>query len=443
MANGVGSTNLEPVRARVRMYQVGFGDCFLLSFEYPGALEDGRSERHILIDFGSTRRPAHGGDPDEIASLITEHTHGALDVIVATHRHKDHVSSFGSTLPAAVIGDLHPKLIVRPWTEDPDAAPDATGPTQLGERSRAFVQTLQRAQGFAASLHGAIGKGARGLAGDLGALAFDQLGNADAVKQLDDWGAAGDDSYVYFGSASGIDGAVPGIKVDVLGPPTLEQHPGIARQRSEDPEYWMLFQRMLDDVALAPLLGHHAGPLPPGSPEAPGDIGPVRWLTERLGRQQLSSYLQIVRLLDDVLNNTSVILLIQAGSRRLLFPGDAQIENWEYALKIAPNSAEIQALLRDVDLYKVGHHGSRNATPRSLYGLWTEDATEDRPMTALMSTLSGVHGESEATRVPRATLVEALKARMTLYSTEDLQPEQTSVELVADLSSDDAFQPVN
>ncbi len=60
----------KPVRARVRMYQVGFGDCFLLSFEYASALEDGRSERHILIDFGSTRRPDEGGDPEEIASLI-------------------------------------------------------------------------------------------------------------------------------------------------------------------------------------------------------------------------------------------------------------------------------------------------------------------------------------------------------------------------------------
>jgi hypothetical protein len=439
---GEGAAMSGPIRARVRMYQVGFGDCFLLSFEYASGLEDGRSERHILIDFGSTRRPDRGGDPDEVASLIAEHTHGTLDVIVVTHRHKDHLSAFASKTPAATIDGLHPKLIVRSWTEDPSASPDAAGPTALDERSHAFVGTLHRAQRFAQSLHSAIGTGRRGLAGELGALAFDELSNADAVSQLEAWATAGVGTYVSFGSASGIEGFVPGISVNVLGPPTLEQHPDIARQSSEDPEYWMFFQRMLDDVALAPLLDHHADTSSPGTPDQ-GEIGPVRWLTERLGKQQLSSYLQIVRILDDVLNNTSVILLIQAGSKRMLFPGDAQIENWEYALKVAPNSSEIVQILREIDLYKVGHHGSRNATPRTLYGLWTEDTTKGRPITALMSTLSGVHGESEATRVPRASLVEALSERMTLNSTESLPPEQPFAEVVADLSIDGGFQQVN
>ena len=56
------------------------------------------------------------------------------------------------------------------------------------------------------------------------------------------------------------------------------------------------------------------------------------------GRQRLNSLLRIVRILDDVLNNTSVILLFDVpGTKplRLLFPGDAQIENWEYAIKFA------------------------------------------------------------------------------------------------------------
>ncbi len=244
-----------------------------------------------------------------------------------------------------------------------------------------------------------------------------------------------------FGSDSGIEGFVPGITVNVLGPPTLEQHPDIARERSEDPEFWMLVQRMLDEVSLAPILDQHIDRSAPAGPDQ-GEIGPVRWLTERLGRQQLSAYLQIVRILDDVLNNTSVILLIETGAKRMLFPGDAQIENWEYALKAAPNSEEILELLRGVDLYKVGHHGSRNATPRTLYGLWMEDATKGRSMTALMSTLSGVHGESEATRIPRATLVEALAQRMTLHSTEDLPPERPFAEVVAELSSDGGFEQV-
>ena len=78
--------------------------------------------------------------------------------------------------------------------------------------------------------------------------------------------------------------------------------------------------------------------------------------------------LAIVRSLDYALNNTSLILLFEIGGTRLLFPGDAQIENWSYALFDAPNHEEIQARLAGANFYKVGHHGSLNATP--------EDAVE-------------------------------------------------------------------
>ena len=63
------------------------------------------------------------------------------------------------------------------------------------------------------------------------------------------------------------------------------------------------------------------------------------------------------------MNNTSVILLFRIGKVSLLFPGDAQIENWQYALD---NKANRQ-LLAGVDVYKVGHYGSLNATPKTLW----------------------------------------------------------------------------
>ena len=44
--------------------------------------------------------------------------------------------------------------------------------------------------------------------------------------------------------------------------------------------------------------------------------------------------------MDKVLNNTSLILLFHIGETTLLFPGDAQIENWSYALFDAPNRDE-------------------------------------------------------------------------------------------------------
>ena len=92
------------------------------------------------------------------------------------------------------------------------------------------------------------------------------------------------------------------------------------------------------------------------------------------------------------------------------------------------------AKLTNIDLYKVGHHGSRNATPRSLHALWKERPATLPALTILMSTRPGVHGESEATRVPRQTLVDALEEVGTLSSTDDLVEKETYVEVEADVT---------
>ena len=110
-----------------------------------------------------------------------------------------------------------------------------------------------------------------------------------------------------------------------------------------------------------------------GREKRPVPPGPVRWLVDRLGAQHTASAMRLVHEFDKALNNTSVILLIEAGTKRLLFGGDAQWESWEYALTDAPKAKrdEYLPLLRTLDLYKVGHHGSLNATPKkSLFGLW-------------------------------------------------------------------------
>ena len=42
-----------PKSVTIRTYHVGFGDCFLVSFSYGP-----KTERHILVDFGSTGFPS-------------------------------------------------------------------------------------------------------------------------------------------------------------------------------------------------------------------------------------------------------------------------------------------------------------------------------------------------------------------------------------------------
>src|SRR5512143_380909 len=85
-----------PKSVEIRTYQVGFGDCFLLSFVYG---ENDR--RHILIDFGTTGLPGRTAKPSVHMPFVANHIKGVcgpagLTAVVATHRHADHISGFGT-----------------------------------------------------------------------------------------------------------------------------------------------------------------------------------------------------------------------------------------------------------------------------------------------------------------------------------------------------------
>jgi hypothetical protein len=425
------------------MYQVGFGDCFLVSFAYDEPLEDGRAERHMLVDFGSTHGPKHSRKDgtsvvETAAALIEEHTGGELDVVVMTHRHRDHLSGFGDEDSAAVITRLSPKLVVRPWTEHPDLPRDATAPIEIAPEDRGlrFATNLAAGHRLAERVE-TLTQGARldSAKGQLAQLALDQVPNPEAIAFLDKLAEeTGGGEYLSAGMPSKIAEIILGIGVRVLGPPTIAQHEAITEQRADDPdEFW--FGQLGSIETLEPRLLDTSRTAPPSDVEP----GPVAWIVEKLARQQLASLQRIVRTVDDALNNTSLILLIDVGDKRLLLPGDAQSENWSWALVHAPEKDEYRELLAKVDLYKVGHHGSRNATPKSLYGLWEAGPGSEHEMMALLSTMPGVHGRSAATAVPRGPLVEALDRRMDLVRTDDLDQGTCSVNVAASCSGDEPF----
>lgn len=99
---------------RVRMYNVGFGDAFLVRFPGPDR------EMKILVDCGSIAKGPFGVDRvvEQIIEDCTTDGVPHVDLVVATHRHRDHVSGFA--LPAW--GKVHVGQVWMPWTEDPDDA---------------------------------------------------------------------------------------------------------------------------------------------------------------------------------------------------------------------------------------------------------------------------------------------------------------------------------
>lgn len=87
---------------------------------------------------------------------------------------------------------------------------------------------------------------------------------------------------------------------------------------------------------------------------------------------------------------------------------------------------EWRRLLADVNLYNVGHHGSRNATPKSLWVLFRRQGDEQQPerLAMLCSTRSAKHSSAKSgTEVPRRILVEELRAKSAFASTEEFKSE--------------------
>ncbi len=405
-----------PRQLRLRMYNVGFGDCFLLSFTYakPLPAPGGQSTvRHVLIDFGTTRRARSRLAPKAVADLVKADCGGRLDALVMSHRHKDHLSGFGTAATKNVIAELEPGLVVRPWTEDPKLAADAgqpgvTGLAADGQRAadRALLAALRDGEAMADQIVKRASAAGRGGRTSLVQFATDEVANPNAIAELDELSKGGRGEYLSAGMDTKLAELLPGVDIRVLGPPLPSQWEPVSRQAEDSEEYWLTSRRQIRRL------------FPSGAGKSNVPLGTSRWIMDQLLGDEQRQLMSLVRWLDDAMNNTSLILTFSTGEHTLLFGGDAQIENWGFALDQAKSDAGLRALLESVDLYKVGHHGSRNGTPISLFKMWAESA-DARPFVSMMSTKEGVHGDSEAGAVPRSTLVTALKDHGQLLSTDD------------------------
>jgi hypothetical protein len=411
-----------PTAVDIRMYNVGFGDCFLLTFSYP------KGAKHVLLDFGSTSAPKRGGTGDymnRVAVDIKRVSGGKLEGIIATHRHRDHISGFAlSAKSGKTIAELNPNFVIQPWTEDPRAKPSAltanssvytNGKPSARKMTAHFLGSLEDMHKVATSIEerANAGQGRGSQARKQSAfLGNDNIKNLSAVNNLMAMGKRGKAYYVNAGMKLNI---LPGVNCTVLGPPTLKQSNSIRKERARDPSEFWQFRSFWASQHFAAASVPRVAARSATTRNLPIE---ARWFVKQAQQIQADQMLSIVRDLDSVMNNTSVILLLEVGRKSILLPGDAQIENWSYAL----SKSEWVRRLRAVNLYKVGHHGSLNATPRSLWALFKNKGDPSKPnrLNALCSTKGGKHGSlGSGTEVPRKLLEEKMAKESTFKTSED------------------------
>jgi len=380
----------QGTRVRIRMYRQGIGDCFLLTFY------GGDQPRHIMIDCGVLSGTPNGAAfIKKVAASVQEETGNRLDALVATHEHWDHLSGFYDA--ADIFDRMTMGEIWVAWTEDPDdpAAREMKAQNRMKLQAVHLALTqLARAPEPQAQYYG---QGIAGLMGFFGGpaagatLAAFSEKTSEAMAKVTRRQPA--PRYWQPGDLIQPDW-LPGVKVYVLGPPRdtalLKKMAGrvgteIYELAGADGTFALALEGLLaaaddtpDDQNLrdrveAALPFHPSlqwpddGSLIPSPQlakllqdyEAP-DLG---W--RRIDRDWLLSSARLALQLDSATNNTSLVLAFEFTDTRdvLLFTADAQIGNWKSWSAI--QTFEAADLLRRTIFYKVGHHGSHNATMKA------------------------------------------------------------------------------
>lgn len=334
---------------RVRMYRVGFGDCFLMTLPID---EDGQTvEKHVIVDCGVFEGSGGSlGNIQTVVDHIETTTGGKIALIVASHAHKDHVLGFDRC--EASFNRFQISEIWLPWTDNPH------DPVALDLKTKELSLAQQLDQHLTALA--ALGQ-KHAFAADAVANA---TGNQTAMQNLQN-GFASHAKVSYLKADMEINdpAGLAGLRVKVLGPPT-----DVSFFTKQDPPKSQRYLRLNDDGVAEPQnIVHPFGRWwrrSPAEVARDSDFDTVRLDDEE--RKDLTMALtepmvdSLALMLDDVRNNTSLVLLFEYNGKTLLFPGDAQWGNWKSWL----DKPDAPGILQNVDFLKVAHHGSVNASPK-------------------------------------------------------------------------------
>ena len=326
------------------MYRPGFGDCFLVSFGNAG------KEEHVLIDFGAHM---HGeiGTLEGIMDDIELTTNKKLALIVASHAHRDHIHGFGKF--ADRFADFEIGEIWMSWIDDKKNKTAAS----LQKKNLALYDKLDN--------HLRLGLNAtennQKYAAALNALS-NLRGNEKAMTELRrGFGTGIKPRYLAAGKSIAKVAGITGLSAEILSPPRNTEF--LSRMNPPANQHFLT----------AP--GDTTGAVRPfrnfeireGEADFRAIVKEGQPLVRTKDLEILHEFAEapadrLAFALDNVRNNTSLVILFRYLGKTLLFPGDAQWGNWQSWIG---TDAALQ-LIGEIDFIKLSHHGSENATPVSV-----------------------------------------------------------------------------
>ncbi len=398
------------------MYRVGFGDFFLLTV--PGK----NGPAHILIDCGV--HAANIGSIDDCVKDMMKETGNHLALVILTHYHADHMSGFASNSADFAQFDVGAVWITnRLDPNDGDASKFMAQLTSVATQLKMQLGVRDDPAGVEAQ-HKV--ENALGVSEDGGGAS-----NAKALQLLQSGFKNKPPVYYYQGGDTPTlpDDLEGMLTAELLGPSPKDSDGEFAASDNKTEQYLAALgdSGVPDSSKVQPfdkkkwpataadypsktfnefdtgLISH------PPKPKGDG----ASKLESALGGLQPDALAAAADKLDGTLNNQSLVVLFTCNGKKLLFVGDAQWGNWAYWLYgkavTGPDPGitdRAKQILGSVDFYKVGHHGSTNATPIPAAGALNQACA------SMCSTATGAYGTpANKTEVPRTALMDALEDR--------------------------------
>jgi hypothetical protein len=451
---------------RVRMYRHGLGDCFLITLPKV----DG-TPFYIMIDCGIIVGSPNPSIMEDVVKSIIADTDGFVDILVVTHEHYDHVSGFAIAQDLFVEKQTSGKLAIGQvwfaWTEDPAdtfanrlrrerkkrkeklAALVANIGMQPGSFGlKGVVDPIDHVLGFFGMEKGKPKAEGKAKVGGTGA-AMEFVANLAPVRYC-----RPTDKPITLPD-------VNDVRIYVLGPPADEKmlkktdsqtevyhlaNLGAAQsffmtlpdaekdkleryQPFEPPARYRLTEMNKQsgssgsafDRHLKFFSAHYFGSTQEGADQS--------W--RRIDGTYMDAAAEFALQLDSATNNTSLALALELvdSGKVLLFVADAQVGNWlswqNVQWKLDANTTVTASdLLRRTVFYKVGHHGSHNATAKAkgLELMQSDDLVAFIPVDHKMAVKKGWG------KMPLPKLVKELNARTQgrlVVADEDYKPPNT------------------